>query len=296
MKILVAGASGLIGSALVDQLRTEQHQVIKLVRSPGELRPDEIFWDPSKGIINAALLEGFDAVVNLSGESIAAGRWTPERKKRILDSRVKSTRLLSETIAALSKPPKVLINASAIGYYGNREHGLITEASQKGTGFLSSVCAHWEAATRAADAAGIRVVHLRTGIVLSTKGGALAKMLPVFRWGLGGKLGSGKQMMSWIDLDDLVQVIIFSLDHPLKGPINAVSPQAVNNQKFTEILGRILRRPTIFSVPAFAIRTLLGEMGEELLLTGAHVVPRRLEESGFTFRYPSLEPALRHLL
>ncbi|HEX9759711.1 MAG TPA: TIGR01777 family oxidoreductase [Candidatus Acidoferrales bacterium] len=294
MKVLVSGSSGLVGSALLPYLTTGGHAVTRLVRtSTGK---NEAQWDPVGGTIDAAALEGHDAVVHLAGESIAQ-RWTPESKARIRDSRVKGTRLLAEALARLAQPPKVLVAASAVGYYGDRGDALLREDSASGSGFLAEVAREWEAATAPATAKGIRVVNLRIGVVLSPRGGALAKMLLPFKLGAGGVVGSGKQHWSWVALDDLLGIILFAATtDSLKGPVNAVSPTSVTNYEFTKTLGRVLRRPTIFPMPAFAARLVLGEMVDELLLSSAKVEPAKLTAAGYTFLFPELEGALRHLL
>jgi hypothetical protein len=247
--------------------------------------------------LDAALVEAPDAFVHLAGENIAAGRWTAARKARIRDSRVKVTRRLCESLARLSQPPKVVVSASAVGYYGDRSDEVLTEESPSGAGFLAQVCREWEAACGPAVQKGIRVVNLRTGMVLSAAGGMLPRILPPFRMGLGGRIGSGRQYMSWIALDDLVGVIVHALtcDRPA-GPVNAVAPNPVTNLEFTRTLGRVLRRPTFFAVPAWAARLAFGEMAGALLLASARVEPARLAASGFVFRYPELEGALRHML
>ena len=297
MKILVTGSTGLIGSALVPHLGDDGHAVTRLLRSrvsPGE---KGILWDIQSGTLDPAPLEGFDAVVHLAGENIGAGRWSLTRKAIIRDSRVKGTRLLSETLARLEQPPKVLVCASAMGFYGDRAEEILNEESSGGTGFLPDLCREWEAASEPAAEKGIRVVHLRIGLVLSAQGGALKKMLPPFKMGVGGRLGSGKQYMSWIALDDLVGVIEHVIrNDTLAGPVNAATPNPVTNQEFTKTIGRVLGRPTVFPVPSFAVRLLFGEMGDALLLASARLEPARLAASGFAFRYPELEPALRHVL
>ncbi len=296
-RVVVTGASGLVGTALCTLLRTRGHHVDRLVRRPARPEAGEIRWDPAHGSIDAASLEGTDLVVNLAGESIAAGRWTPARKRAILESRTQGTRLLCETLARLDRRPQALVSASAVGYYGDRGEEWVTEESAAGAGFLADVCKQWEAATLPAREAGIRVVNLRIGVVLSTAGGALARMLPTFRFGLGGRLGAGRQYMSWITLDDLVAAIEHLLfASQTAGPVNAVAPNPVTNAQFTKTLGRILRRPTFLSMPAFAVRLALGEMGEAVLLSGVRAKPARLLADGFSFRDHELEPALRGML
>lgn len=296
MRVLVSGSTGLVGSALVRGLEAEGHTAVRLVRRPA-LDAGECEWEPEKGTIDAAKLEGLDAAVHLAGENIASGRWTSARKTRIRDSRVKGTALLSGALAACTQKPEVLVSASAIGFYGHRGDEEVNEDSAPGTGFLAEVCRDWEAAAQSARTAGIRVVNLRIGLVLSAQGGALAKMLPPFRLGLGGPLGDGRAYMSWITLDDLVGIVHFAIEHKnLSGPVNAVAPQAMSNLEFSKTLASVLRRPAWFSVPALLIRTALGEMGQALLLEGAKVLPGRLAENGYAFRHPDLEGALRALL
>lgn len=297
MKILVSGSTGLVGSALVPFLTKDGHQVKRLVRSKTGPGASDIFWDPAKNTIDADSLEGLDAVVHLAGESIAAGRWTAERKAKIRDSRVQGTRLLSESISRLKSPPRAFVCASAIGFYGDRGEEILRENSPWGAGFLAQVCRDWEAASAAAVQKGIRVVHLRLGVVLSPAGGALAKMLPPFKMGLGGVIGSGGQYMSWISLDDIVGVINHALTNTsIAGAVNTVSPNPVTNRDFTNTLGKVLSRPTVFPMPAFAARLAFGEMANELLLASARVEPARLVASGYAFRHPLLEGALRYLL
>jgi len=299
MKVLVSGASGLVGSALLSFLTAGGHSVARLVRTQPPAnqtdREGQVFWAPDSGSIDQAGLEGLDAVVHLAGENIASGRWTPELKRRILDSRVNGTRLLSEALAKCSQPPKVLVSASAIGYYGNRGDEVLTEESELGAGFLAEVCRDWEAAVEPATQKGIRTVLLRIGVVLSSAGGALKRMLMPFKLGLGGVVGDGKQYMSCIGLDDAVGAIHHTIvTGALSGPVNAVSPQAVTNREYTKALGKVLGRPTIFPMPAFAARMAFGEMADELLLPSARVEARKLLESGYTFRSPTLESILRH--
>jgi len=296
MKILVSGSSGLVGSALVPFLTTGGHQVERLVR--GKPRDErEIAWDPSRGVADPARMEGFDAVVHLAGENIAAGRWTTERMRRIQGSRIQGTKTLCETLARVQRRPAVLVAASAVGFYGDRGNELLTETSASGVGFLAELCRAWEGATAPAADAGMRVVNLRIGVVLSARGGALARMLLPFRLGLGGRIGNGNQFMSWIALDDLVAAIQHTIRSlALAGPVNAVAPNPVSNREFTRVLAGVLHRPAIAPLPAFAARTLLGKMAEELLLASQRVVPDRLTAADFRFRWPDLEGALRHVL
>ncbi len=295
MKILISGSHGLIGSALIPLLEQEGHTVMRLSRikdgSPG------IVWDPLAEAAHPAPYEGFDAVIHLAGDSIADGRWTQAKKARIRDSRVKGTHQLAQTLSKLQHPPKVLISGSAIGFYGNRGDETLTETSAPGQDFLPDVCKAWEAAAAPAAKKGIRIVHLRTGIVLSPKGGALKKMLLPFKLGVGGILGEGKQWMSWIDLEDMVQGILFVLKNDsVKGPVNFTAPQPVTNADYTQTLGNVLGRPTVLPMPAFAARLAFGEMADALLLASTRVEPTALQKSGFKFRYPQLEGSLRHLL
>ncbi len=297
MRVLVSGATGLIGSALVRGLSADGHAITPVVRPSAKGRPDGVLWDPEAGTLDINGLEGHDAVVHLAGENIAGDRWTPERKARIRDSRVGGTRLLCDSLRRLDRPPRVLVCASATGYYGNRGREVLREESPPGEGFLAEVCREWEAATEGAARKGLRVVNLRIGMVLSPEGGALAKMLPAFRAGAGGRIGSGEQYMSWIALPDLVGVIRHALSSAsLDGPVNAVAPQPVTNREFTKTLGRVLGRPTVALLPAFAARLLFGEMAEELLLSGARVEPAKLLSSGYRFLHPELEGALRGML
>jgi uncharacterized protein (TIGR01777 family) len=295
--ILVTGASGLVGSALVLFLTTGGYRVSRLVRSTPRPDQGELPWQPETGSIATPALEGVDAVVHLAGENIATGRWTAEKKAKIHASRVQGTRLLCEALARLVHPPRVLVSASAIGYYGDRGAESLHEASQPGTGFLAEVCQAWEAATAPAVERGIRVVHLRLGIVLSPAGGALAQMLLPFKLGAGGVLGSGRQYMSWIALDDAIGAVLHALMTPsVQGPVNAVAPQPLTNRDFVTVLGRVLGRPTLLPLPALAARFAFGEMADALLLASARVAPRQLLETGYVFRYPDLDSALRHVL
>jgi hypothetical protein len=299
MRVAITGSTGLVGSEVVTVLSAAGHDVVRLVRrvpAPGEKAV--LRWDPMKGEVDAAGLEGLDAVVHLAGENIASGRWNAARKAAIRDSRVIGTRLLCEALAGLARPPKTIVCASAIGYYGDAGEDALTEESPAGPGFLPEVCREWEAASGPAARKGIRVVVLRIGVVLSPNGGALSRMLPLFRKGLGGVIGSGRQFVSWVALDDLPLIILHALQCGfLRGPVNAVAPRPVTNREFTEALGKALSRPTPLPVPAFALRLAVGgEMADALLLASARVVPCRLEETGYRFRFPELGGALRHLL
>lgn len=296
MKILITGSGGLIGSNLIPLLAAEGHDVTRLTRSRSDGSPRAVYWDPDGGEIETGKLEGHDAVVHLAGENIA-GRWTDEKKKKIEESRVKGTRLLSKALTALAAKPRVIVSASGIGFYGDRGDEVLTEDSTRGEGFLARLCFDWEDALTPALEAGIRVVNMRLGIVLSTEGGALQKMLSPFRLGLGGRLGGGEQYWSWIAIDDVLSAIYHSLvTESLRGPVNFTAPEPVTNAEFTETLGSALGRPAIFHVPAFALRALLGEMAEETMLSSTRALPSRLLGSGYTFRYTELEDALGHLL
>lgn len=289
---LVTGSGGLIGSALLPFLTTGGHRVRRLQRGHGELT-----WDPARGSLDPAAFSGVDAVIHLAGESLASGRWNAARKRAILESRVAGTRLLCERAAASKSPPRVIVAASAIGFYGDRGDTLLDESASRGQGFLAKVCEEWEAAAKPAEEAGIRVVRLRIGVVLSPAGGALGKMLPPFRTGAGGRIGHGRQSWSWVALDDLLGAILHAIaTADLRGPVNVVAPEPVTNAAFTKTLGRVLGRPTLLPMPAFAARLALGEMADELLLASQRVTPRKLLDSGYAFRYPNLEGALRHLL
>lgn len=293
MRVLVSGASGLVGSALVQALEGGGHSVVRLVRR--DPAANEIRWDPAGGLA-AKALEGFDAVVHLAGESIA-GCWTAAKKARIRASRVQGTGTLAAALARTGQPPKVMVCASAIGIYGDRGDEVLREESAPGGDFLAEVSKQWEAATEPAARAGIRVVSLRFGVVLSRSGGALARMLPPFRMGAGGRIGSGQQWMSWITLEDVVAVIQHALaTDSLRGPVNTVAPNPVTNAQFTRALGEALHRPTIFPLPAFMVRLVFGEMGEALLLGSQRVDCGKLLASGYRFRRPELKPALQALL
>lgn len=293
MKIAISGASGLIGRRLLKALVAQGHSLHVWSRHAGTNLPGGIgisVWDPVKGEPAAADLKQADAIIHLAGEPLAQ-RWTPEVRRRIRDSRVIGTRHLVHALGLIDRRPQVLISASAVGYYGSRRDELLTEASSAGSGFLADVCMEWEQEAQAAESLGMRVVRLRTGVVLDARGGALAKMLPPFRFGLGGRLGDGRQWMSWIHIDDLVGIITHFLNTPLGGPVNAVAPNPVTNAEFTRTLAATIRRPAIFPVPVFALRLMFGEMSS-VLLDSQKVVPRAAEAAGHPFRYPELAPAL----
>lgn len=295
-RIVVTGATGLIGTALVASLREAGHPVTRLVR--GTPAADDARWDPSAGAIDESAIDGAWAIVHLAGEGIADQKWTDEHKRRVLDSRVVGTTLLAKTIASLETPPTSFVSGSAIGYYGDRGDEVLDETSPPGTGFLADVVRAWEASTAAVEGTGVRTVHLRTGIVLSTKGGALKQQLLPFKLGLGGRLGSGRQYLPWITLADEVSAIRFVLDNnTMSGPVNAVGPNPVANSVFTKALGKALHRPTLLPIPLFPIKARFGsEMVEEMLLSSARVTPSVLQHAGFRFANPDLDAALRYLL
>jgi len=297
MKILISGASGLIGSALVDRFQRSGHEITRLVRGSSSPQRPAVRWDPTAECLDPSGLEGFDAVVHLAGENVASGRWSEAKKRRIRESRVHGTRVLSEALAAVSQPPKVFASASAVGYYGHRGGERLDEQCPPGSGFLAEVCRDWEHTTQLAAAMGIRVVLLRIGLVLAAHGGALPKMLPALRRGLGGRLGNGRQYVSWITLDDVVGAIDHLLaDDSLSGPFNLTAPRPVQNRYFTQILARALNRRAILPAPAFLLRAVLGEMADELLLAGARAIPKGLRDSGYEFRDPELDAALQRIL
>ena len=295
MKIVVSGASGLIGTQLVAKLSSSGHEVVRLVRrSP---KSGEIQWNPKSGTLDAAALEGTDAVIHLSGAGIGDKRWTDGYRKEILDSRTATTALLATTMASLSRKPSVFLSGSAIGIYGARNDEQLTEVSTHGTGFLAEVCEQWEAAAKPAVDAGIRTVYLRTGIVLSPKGGALKKLLPLFKLGVGGKFGNGKQWQSWISIDDEIGAIEHLLTANVSGAVNLTAPNPVTNAEFTKVLASVLKRPAIVPVPTFAPKILLGgELADALLFTGQRVIPAALNASGYMFKHTTLESAFRSLL
>lgn len=291
MKIVVSGASGLIGRPLVRRLRADGHEVVQLVRRTPR-QPGEAAWDPGRGEVDEAALDGVDAAVNLSGAGIGEHRWTEEYKREIRASRVAATRTLAAALAGLDRPPRALLNASAIGYYGDRGDEELVESSPPGTSFLADVCQDWEAAARPAEDAGIRVTYLRTGLVMSPRGGAFGRLLPLFRLGLGGRLGDGRMWWSWITLEDQIGAIRFLLDTDLPGPVNLTGPAPARNADVTRELGRALHRPAVLRVPRLALRTALGEFAEDVT-SSQRVLPARLTDAGYTFRHPDLASACR---
>ena len=296
MRVAVSGASGLIGSALCRALEERGDHVVRLVR--GTPQGGEVAWDPGSGAVDRQGLEGVEAAVHLAGAGIGDRRWTPARRALLVSSRVDSTTLLAATLAGLEPQPRVLVNASAVGIYGDRGAEELTEASPAGTGFLAELCRRWEAATAPAAAAGIRTVCLRSGIVLSRSGGALARQMPLFRFGVGGRLGSGRQWVSWISITDEVNVVLHALDNEtLSGPVNSVAPHPVTNAEFTSALGRAVHRPAVLAVPAPVLRLALGrELVDEALLASQRALPAALHESGFAFSHPRVDSALAEVV
>jgi uncharacterized protein (TIGR01777 family) len=293
-RILVSGGSGPIGTALLPALRTSGCAVIRLVRGAAT-GADQIVWNPTQPLA-ADSVSGFDAVIHLAGETIV-GRWTEAKKRRILDSRRQGTGHLAEAVAKAAQRPRVFLSASAVGYYGNRGDEILREDSPSGGGFAAEICRQWEAAAQPAAAAGVRTVQMRLGVVMSGKGGALQKMLPPFRLGLGGRLGDGRQWWSWVSVDDVASAILHVLNHvELQGPVNTVAPQPVTNADFTKTLASVIQRPALFPMPAFAVRLVFGEMGEELFLASQRVEPAKLAASGYHFKHPELQKALEDIL
>ena len=306
MKVLVSGSSGLVGTALVEALGRDAHTVARLVRTEGAARKAalgpgqpaaDVRWDPVSGELDAAAAEGADAVVHLAGASIAERRWSGARKRLLRASRVDATRHVVSALAKLARPPQVFLSASAVGYYGDRGDEELTEQSGPGNDFLAGLARDWEAEAARAEQFGARTVMLRFGVILSLRGGALPRMLTPFRLGLGGRLGSGKQWMSWVTLNEIVEIIRYALVTPhVRGPVNAVAPRPVRNAEFTATLGKVLRRPAIFPAPAVALRLALGEMADGALLASQRVLPRKLQQLGYSFQQPELGPALSALL
>ncbi len=297
MKILVSGASGLAGTALTKSFRAGGHTVAHFVRPGGPVAPGDIAWDPSTASVDVAAMEGADIVIHLSGASIADGRWTASRKAVLRSSRIDSTRLVVDALGKMRQKPRVFLCASAIGFYGNRGDEILTEESERGIGFLPMLARDWEAEAIRAEECGIRTVRMRFGIILSARGGALPQMILPFKFGMGGKLGSGKQWMSWIVLEDVVEIVRAMIgDERFSGAVNVVAPNPLRNEEFTRVLARVLRRPAIFAAPAFALRLALGEMADALLLSSQRVQPERLTAMGYAFRNADLEGALRGIL
>ncbi len=296
MKILISGASGLVGTALIPTLIAKGHSIVRLVRQQPK-GSDEIRWDSDKGFSfgEEHKLEGFDAVIHLAGDNVASGSWTDEKKRSIRESRTKGTKFLIDALKKLKSKPKIIISASAIGFYGNRGDEILTEESPKGSGFFPDVCDEWENEVREAGNFA-RIVMLRIGVILAKDGGALDKMLTPFKLGVGGVIGSGKQWMPWITIDDILGIIHYALEKPLRGIYNTTAPNAATNHAFTKALGKALGRPTFIPLPEFAVKMMFGEMGETLLLQGCRVVPKRLQEMGYKFKFPNLDEALKHVL
>ena len=300
MRIALTGSNGLVGRELRSQLLSRENTVFQLIREGAShpmRRKTDVLWSPKTGAVETEKIEGIHAAVHLAGENLASGRWNKARKEAFRRSRVDGTHHFAKALASLSRKPDVLVSASAIGFYGDRGDEVMVEGSEAGEGYLCDMCKEWEAATQVAEDAGIRVVHLRVGLVLSPEGGALKKILPLFRKGLGGKLGSGMQYMSWISLPDLVSAIIHCIGMPsLSGAVNGVSVNAVTNAEFTKVLGKVLKRPTVLGVPAFGLRLAVGEMADALLLSSTRVLPQKLMDSGFRFAHEQLEAGLRGVL
>ena len=294
MKILISGASGLVGKALVRSLEADGHSVARLVRPGGARAAGDIAWDPGSALVDVEALEGFDAAVHLSGANIAQGRWTEARKAELRSSRVDTTRVLVDALAKLKRKPRALVCASAVGYYGDRGDEILTETSSYGTDFVGLLVRDWEAEAVRAETSGIRVVRLRFGVVLSSQGGALPLMLLPFKFGVGGRLGSGRQWQSWVAFEDAIGITRRAIaDESLSGAINVTAPNPLRNVDFTRIVARVLHRPAVFPVPEFAMRIVLGEMADALVLASERVVPERLLQAGYRFQYPEFEAALR---
>jgi uncharacterized protein len=297
MKVVISGASGLVGTALSESLRADGHTVARLVRTSGPVAPGEIRWTPTSATVEVPALEGADAVVHLSGADVAAERWTMARKQVIRSSRIDSTRLLVDSLSRLQHKPRVFVCASAIGFYGNRDDEILTEANHQGSDFLSYVTRDWEGEAARAEHTGIRAVMLRFGVILAAQGGALPRMVPIFKRGFGGRLGSGNQWMSWVALEDAIAVIRAAVVDPqYKGPINVVSPNPVQNAEFTRVLAAVLGKSARFPAPALVLRLALGDMANVLLLSSQRVRPEKLLAAGYKFRFETLEPALRAIL
>ncbi|MHC4320984.1 MAG: TIGR01777 family oxidoreductase [Planctomycetota bacterium] len=295
MKVAITGSSGLIGSSLVSFLSNKGVTVSKILRENPE--DNNFSWKPESGDWDSAFTGGIDGIVHLAGENIASGRWTRAKKEKIRNSRIEGTERLCEHILKLPAPPSVFICASAIGFYGDRGMEFLNEGSPRGSGFLPDVCAGWEEAANIVSKAGIRVVNVRFGVILSKEGGALVKMLTPFNMGMGGKIGSGTQFMSWVAIDDVSGAIYHALvTDSLKGPVNVTAPNPVTNMEFTNTLGKVINRPTVVPLPAFAAKLAFGEMAKDLLLASTKVAPKKLSDSGYEFQYPELDKALKHIL
>ncbi len=296
MKVLIAGSSGLLGTTISSALEATGCRTFKLKRTQTTENSTDILWNPTTGMLNPIDIEGFDVIINLAGENIL-GKWTSEKKKRLLESRISSTKVLVDAISKLNFPPELFINASAIGFYGDRGDEELIESSPAGEGFLSDLCIQWEEAAKNIKNTDVRCVIMRIGTVLSQDGGALKNMLPPFKLGMGGKLGSGNQFMSWIDIDDLVGAVFHLIQHKdCHGIFNLTSPQPVTNKEFTQTLGTVLHRPTFLTLPAFAVRLLFGELGQAVLLSSTRVKPQKLLDRGYSFIYPNLKEALENLI
>ncbi len=294
MRILISGASGFVGAPLVSFLVSNGHTVISLSHSQGS--STSIFWDPENKIAGKDLFEGFDGVIHLAGEPLSFTRWSEKKKEKIKNSRIEGTKFLSQILSSLSKPPKLFIQASAIGIYGDRGEEILDETSEAGNGFLSSVCREWEAASRPLEKIGIRTVKTRFGMVLGKNGGAFAKMEPIYRYGMGAVLGTGRQFLSWIALEDLIRAMDFIIHADISGPVNFVAPTCIRQEAFSRELARTLHRPHFLKIPAEILRGLLGDMADELLLASAHVIPRKMLESGFVFQYPKIQDVLQKIV
>jgi uncharacterized protein len=292
-KIAITGSTGLIGEALIASLKSDGHTIQRVVRDRAKAGPHDVVWDLGSRTIDAVALEGVDAVVHLAGEPIGASRWTDETKRRIHDSREIGTTLIAEALAGLPDKPAVFVSSSAVGYYGDRGDEILTEASSPGDDFMAGICVAWEAAAQPAIDAGIRTVHPRTGVVIAEEGPLIDKIDLPFKLGVGGKVGSGKQYVPWISLEDEVRALRFLIDSELSGPVNLVAPTPVTNLELTKALGEVMRRPTVFPIPAFAIRLLYGEMGETLATVSNRVLPKVLLDAGFTFAHTDIRSALR---
>ncbi|HSK24504.1 MAG TPA: TIGR01777 family oxidoreductase [Egicoccus sp.] len=292
MRIAITGATGLIGGALADDLVRDGHEVVKVTRSPDRAAAGDVVWDPDGGTIDTAGLEGLDGVVHLAGEPIGDARWTDATKRRIHDSRTRGTGLMARTLAGLAAPPAVFVSGSAVGFYGDRGDEVLTEASAPGDDFLADVCRDWEAAAEPARAAGIRVAHPRTGVVIAREGPLIDKIELPFKLGIGGKVGSGRQYVPWISLTDEVRALRFLLEHDLAGPVNLTAPEPVTNAELTKALGDVMHRPTVLPIPTLAVTALYGEMGRTLATVSQRVVPERLLAAGFEFEHADLRAAL----